>query len=104
MLTQWDWSSPGEAGGGAESGDKITQSFLVTCVSSRIELPQGALDPQARKDGRCAMTWSDNIDHVEILFANEEIEVSVHQRKSRTGAPMAYNTISLKQTGRWTGL
>lgn len=42
-------------------------------------------------------TWANDVYHIEIMFANEQISVSVHKGESRASSPNDLNILSQSQ-------
>jgi hypothetical protein len=68
--------------------EEAAQAFLVF-TRVRVDLGVGALEIDRREYARGAVAGAGQEDGVDVLFANEPVDVQVHQRKPRARTPVA---------------
>jgi hypothetical protein len=80
MNTAWGFciDMTWEPMGCAEPSDQVMQTLLVPVVFG-IESTQRAFNPQRSQDGRSSMPRPNDIDHVQIMFLDQRVEVRIHQ-------------------------
>jgi hypothetical protein len=82
----------GKAIGSTEAGDQVFQPGLVDSVT-RIEVLERPFKPQSGKYGRRPVARPDHVDHVQVMFAYEQVEMSVDQRQARHSSPMPQKSV-----------
>lgn len=65
----------GEAARHGEPGDQISQAESVAVVFIRVELLQRSFQPESGKSSGRTVAGPDNIDHIKVMVANEEVQV-----------------------------
>ena len=56
-----------------------------------VYLTVGAIQIVLGNDGISAMTWTGEINHIQIIFYNGTIQMGINKVLPGTGAPMAHN-------------
>ena len=78
----------GCAAGEGELADEFPQA-LVVLADVRIDLAVAAVEPVLGEHGVAAVTRAGNVDHVEVIFVDNAVEMRVNEVLSGHGAPVA---------------
>lgn len=91
-------ASPRKASRNRESGNKVAQAVLANTVLLREESLERSLQPQRGQSSRSAMAGSDNKDHLQIMIADEEVEMRPDEDNAWTCSPVAFGTLARHQS------
>ena len=78
----------GNAAGEAELLEQLLHALGVL-ADVRVELAVGAFEVGVGDQGRAAVPWADDVDHVQVIALDDAIEVNAEHVEARRRAPVA---------------
>lgn len=70
-------------------GDEVSEACSVATVLG-VKPFERPFKPQRGKNGRGTMAWTDNVDQVYIMLADQVVEVGIDKDQTGTSPPMAW--------------
>lgn len=77
-----------------EPRDQVAQADGVAVVLAGVEALERALQPEGGQGGGRAVAGANDVDHVDVVVADEQVEVRPDEHEAGTRAPVACSEVS----------